>query len=359
MTELNQWKLSQLEERAAQRERKAAEHPLEQLFLELTLRCNERCVHCGSNCGEEKCPEISAEDFHRLLLKIRQDFSPSLPFLAVTGGEPLLRRDFLDIVNDAHALGFSWGITSNATLIDRKMAKSLRQAGMCSISVSIDGPQETHDQIRNRKGAYDQAMRGIQALIDEGGFEDIQITSVINHQTIGMLEQMFETFLGLDIDTWRIVAIEPIGRALKHPELLLTPEDHCTLLDFILRKREEQYPITYGCCHYLGLKYEREVRNWFFQCQAGKTIAGIMCNGDIGACLNIPRNIRTVQGNIYRDDFARIWNEGFQIYRQSLAEKNQTCAACPHRRYCDGGSYHSWDYERDVPQVCLRGVAFE
>ena len=359
MTETDIWKLQQLSNRSEERERKKEEHPLEQLFLELTLRCNEYCVHCGSNCGKEQCPEVSAEEFHKLLVNIRCDFLGKLPFLAFTGGEPLLRKDFLDIANDASQLGYQWGITSNATLIDRQMAKELHRAGMESISVSLDGPREVHDQIRGRKGAYDQTIRGVEALIDEGGFGNIQITTVINHSNISYLDRMFDILSDIDIDSWRIVAMEPIGRALNHPELLLTPEDHRTLLDFIQEKRQEQFPVTYGCCHYLGIRYEREVRDWFFQCQAGRTIAGVMTNGDIGACLNIPRNKQTIQGNIFKDDFIRVWNEKFQIYRRSLADRNETCAKCKHKAFCDGGSYHSWDFERDIQQVCFRGVTFE
>ena len=359
MTELETWKLQQLEATAREQDRKKAEHPLQQLFLELTLQCNERCLHCGSSCGSEPCPTVSAADYHKLLAQVKRDFPNPLPFLALTGGEPLLRKDFLEIVRDAHDMGFCWGITSNATLIDAAMAKEMRRAGMYSISVSVDGPERVHDSIRGRRGAYREAMRGIKSLLDAGSAEIVEVTSVINRGNIGTLDELFESFAGMDIDSWRIVAMEPIGRALRQPDLLLTPADHVYLLDYIREKREQQYPVTYGCCHYLGLKYEREVRDWFFNCMAGKTIASIMSNGDIGACLSIPRNKTTVQGSIYRDDFTKVWNERFDFFRDSPAEKNAVCAACPHKRYCDGGSCHSWDFERNAQQICLRGIAFD
>lgn len=66
------------------------EPKLKFLFLELTLRCNERCIHCGTS-GIQLC---------------------------ITGGEPLLRKDFFEIMGYAHSLGFRWGMTSNGTLID-------------------------------------------------------------------------------------------------------------------------------------------------------------------------------------------------------------------------------------------------
>ena len=358
MDMLAETKAGWLEKTAEQREMLRKQPRLQQLFLELTLRCNERCLHCGSSCGDVPCPEVSKEDYRKLLRKIRQDFSGRLPMLCITGGEPMLRKDFFDITEDAKDLGFSWGMTSNATLIDDGIAGRLYRAGMKTISVSLDGLPETHDAIRGRKGAYAQAMRGIRALAGHGGFTEIQVTTVINHDNIRELEALYETLVREDIDSWRIVAMEPIGRALHHPELLLTGRDHIRILEFIRTLRTEHMPVTYGCCHYLGTGYEREVRDWFFMCQAGLTIAGIMCNGDIGACLNIPRNPRTIQGNIYRDDFTEVWNSRYQIFRTSPADLNAECRECPHRRFCDGGSRHSWDYETDSQLVCLRGTAF-
>ena len=68
--------------------------------------------------------------------------------LDITGGEPLLRKEFFDIMGIAHDLGFHWGMTSNATLIDDSVANDLRRSGMATISVSIDGLEATHDAFR-------------------------------------------------------------------------------------------------------------------------------------------------------------------------------------------------------------------
>ena len=356
---LNDYKRRGMAATAARREALKREPVLRQLFLELTLRCNERCLHCGSSCGAQPCPEVSLEDYRRLLDGVKRDFDISRMMLCITGGEPMLRPDFFDIVGYAHELGFRWGMTSNATLIDAAAAKRLRESGMRTISVSIDGLPETHDRLRRSPGSFRRAMAGVQALIDEGGFKAIQITTVVNHGNLSELEALYERFLDVDIDSWRVVAIEPIGRALEHPELQLTGAEHRALLDFIRHKREQQMPVTYGCCHYLGLEYEREVRDWFFFCGAGRTVASVMTNGDIGACLNIDRNPRTIQGTIYRDDFSDVWRNRFQTFRGSLAEGNAACRSCPHVAFCDGDSCHSWDYAADAPLACLRGQVFD
>ena len=352
-------KARHLDARAAYRERLFREPELRKLFLELTSGCNLRCEHCGSSCGDAPAQALPAPAIRGLLEKVKRDFDLSRLMLCITGGEPMLRPDFFDIMAGANALGYRWGMTSNATLIDTGAARRLLETGMRTISVSIDGLPETHDAMRGVKGAWDRAMRGIQALIDCGGFDHIQVTTVVSRRSIDELDGLYRLLCGVDIDSWRLTAIEPIGRALRHPELMLTPEDHRRLLRFIKDERLKGMPLQYGCCHFLGPEFEREVRDWYYLCSAGRLTAGIMANGDIGACLDIERTPATIQGSIFRDDFTEVWRNRFRIFREPLAERNETCRACPHRRWCDGDSFHSWDLEREEPRLCMRGILFE
>ena len=81
-------------------------------------------------------------------------------------------------------------MTSNAILITPEVARMLKRCGMNTISVSIDGLPETHDRIRGLKGAYKRAMEGIQNLIDLHCFDNIMVTTVVNHETIGSLSAL-------------------------------------------------------------------------------------------------------------------------------------------------------------------------
>ena len=332
---------------------------LRHLFLEMTLQCNEHCFHCGSSCTSAKSPEIPAEEYSRVLREIREDFDISRVMLCVTGGEPLLRKDFFEIMSCAKDLGFRWGMTSNATLITKECAHRLAQCGMRTVSVSIDGLRDTHDALRGMKGGYDRAMAGIRNLIDENAFQAIQVTTVINHQNINELDALFEIMDGLEIDSWRIINLEPIGRALKRPELMLTKEDYVRMFAYIRAMREKGWPVQYGCSHWLGLEYEGEVRDWYWQCNAGVHTASIMADGSIGACLDIERRPELIQGSICRDRFSDVWKNRFEIFRQDLSEKNETCRQCSQRKYCRGDAYHSWDYEKGKPLICMKDILFE
>ena len=335
-------------------------HPeLRNLFFELTTACNEHCFHCGSNCAVPQPDELTTEEFKGILDQIKEDFGTKRTFLSITGGEPLLRRDFFDIMSHAKALGFRWGMTSNATLITKEVAHKLAEAGMKTISVSIDGLPETHDALRGFKRGYELAMRGIQNLIDEGAFASVQITTVVNHENIKELPEMFEIFKGIDIDSWRVINLEPIGRALLRPELMCTPDDLREMFDFIKAARKDGFPVIYGCSHYLGLDYEVEVRDWYWLCNAGVYTASITSRGDITACLDIERNPRVIYGNIRRDRFRDVWENRFEFFRHDKAEDCGKCRDCEHRRFCRGEACHSWDYQKDEPLICMKGVLFE
>ena len=331
---------------------------LRRLFFELTLACNEHCFHCGSSCTAARADELTCDEWIGIIDQVKRDFDISHMLLCITGGEPLLRDDFFTIMEHAREAGFHWGMTSNATLVTPEIARRLAETGMGTISVSIDGLRETHDALRGLVGAYDRAMAGIQNLIDTNAFQNVQVTTVVNHANLEQLDELFTIMDGLDIDSWRIVNLEPIGRALRHQDLMLTREDYVRLLDFIREKRAAGYPLEYGCSHYLGLEYEAEVREWYWLCNAGIYTASIMANGDIGACLDIERRSETIQGNIRTDRLSDVWEKRFELFRRDLSDSCETCRSCEHARFCRGDAHHSWDYDHNRPMVCLKGTLF-
>ena len=333
------------------------EPELRTLFFELTLKCNERCFHCGSGCDINQPDGLPVEKYKEILDEVKENFGTGVR-IALTGGEPLLYKDFFELTAYIKELGFGWGMTTNGTLITKEAAHKLAETGMRTVAVSIDGVEATHDRYRRTPGGYRMAMNGIQNLIDEDAFSSIMVTTVVNHENIEELDELFDVFMNVDINEWRLTGLEPIGRAMDNPDMLLTAEDNRRLMKFIMEKRAQKIPVEYSCCHFLGEEYEAEVRDWYFLCNAGIYVAGIQENGDVSACLDIPRSDKTVQGNVLRETFTDIWKNRFEIFRTPLSERNEICRECPQKKYCRGGSYHSWDYENDKQKVCMAGVLF-
>ncbi len=334
---------------AARRDQYRKTPKLTWLFFEITSQCNLRCRHCGSRC-ENVGTELAVEDIQKTLGML--DVS-SAPMICLTGGEPLMHPHFREIVSVVSEQGFFWGMTTNATLITPETVELLRKKQMSSVSVSLDGLEQVHDALRMSAGAWKKAVNGIRLLID-AGFSP-QVTTVVHSGNILDIEQLYKVLCDLGVQNWRLVNVDPIGRACETNELLLNRAGFKWLINYIQEKRYDpgcMMKITYGCSHYLGVEKERMVRDQYFMCGAGLFIASVRSNGDICACLDIENRPELVQGNIHQDNLIHVWNHRFEFFRQDRTANSEICRKCKDRLICGGDSAHTWDYDRQEPKLC-------
>ncbi|MBR5093855.1 MAG: radical SAM protein [Oscillospiraceae bacterium] len=340
---------------AREREQLRREPQLHYLFLELTDGCDLRCRHCGSRCGPGAATCLDAD---RAIETIRAAvaYEPRA-HIVLTGGEPLLHPGFAQIVRALGELDVFWSLVTNATLLDAPTAALLRANGIFSASVSLDGDEAEHNELRQSPWAFSAALRGI-ALLREARIP-VQITTVVTRRTLDQLDRIETIVRAAGARSWKLVNIEPMGRALSEPELLLDREGLLRLLAAIAGKRARSQSerggmdITYGCAHLLPLLYEGAVRTTPFLCGAGIMIASVRCNGDIVGCLDIEPRPELVQGNIYRDDLVQVWRERFAPFRRDRTADSPRCRDCRLREVCGGDSMHSWDFDRREPRMCL------
>ena len=128
----------------------------------ITKKCNLKCKHCYSKSVDQAASdELSTEEAFRLI----DDLSKwGIGLLIIDGGEPLCREDLLEVVKYASSKGIRTTIGSNGTLIDEAMTKKMLDAGAMSVAVSVDGVDaQTHDSFRGINGAFEQALKGIEA----------------------------------------------------------------------------------------------------------------------------------------------------------------------------------------------------
>jgi len=333
---------------------------LRSLFIEMTLNCNEHCRHCGSRCGDIKMKDQLTDKEILTFLTDLSSRMETLPFLNITGGEPMLRPGFIDLMRDISDLGFKWGMTTNGTLInDSKVVDRLIDAGLRTISISIDGLRSTHDWFRQTKGGYDKSINAIKLLVEKKkSLSNIMVTTVVHRENVHELEMLYKEIKDLGIDTWRIINLEPIGRAKDNAEIALVDNDYKVIVDFIkkYRKLDNELEITFGCNHWLGIQNEHRLRNWYFRCDAGTRTGGIFYNGDIGGCLDIERRPETIQGNIRTDDFISVWENKFQVFRKNRALESDFCRDCKDKEFCRGDGFHTWDLDNNRPNLCMHKI---
>ena len=331
---------------------------LRHLFLEVTSRCNARCEHCGSSCGYEKPKnEVSKEKLMETLKEISEHYNARDILLNVTGGEPFLRKDLFEIMDYAVSLGFNWGITSNGILIDEELVKKIVKSKMSTISISIDGLKETHEAFRKVPGAWEKIIKGIKLMLKEPSIKCVQVTTVANKKNMHELEELYKVVQELGVKYWRVVNCDPIGRAKNNDDILLDAKGYRDLFKFIYEKRKEnKLIIDYGCSHYLGLNTEMELRNWYFFCMTGLYVGSILSNGDIFVCPNVERRPELIQGNINTDSFVEVWENKFKPFRHEKRTSCEECLGCSHFKYCGGDSFHTWNFDDNKPNICIKKI---
>jgi Fe-coproporphyrin III synthase len=131
-----------------------------------TRTCNLNCTHCDAIADRRKFPgELTTDEAKALI----DDLAAShVPTLLISGGEPLVRPDMIELIAYASGRGLRVTFSTNGTLITEAAARALREAGVEQVGIAIGGSEETHDRLRNRKGSWREAVEGIRILRKEG-----------------------------------------------------------------------------------------------------------------------------------------------------------------------------------------------
>jgi MoaA/NifB/PqqE/SkfB family radical SAM enzyme len=127
----------------------------------LTNRCNLRCIMCGQWNNVSKDKELSLGDWKKIFASLKKAGFKEIHF---TGGEPLLRKEIVDLVSEASGLGLTVGITSNGILLTEELADRLVNAGLYSIAISMDGVDDSYEAIRGLIGGYEKVLRALQIV---------------------------------------------------------------------------------------------------------------------------------------------------------------------------------------------------
>lgn len=321
---------------------KVRQHRLRTLFWECTLRCNLACRHCGSDCRVDPgVKDMPLEDFLRVLdEQVTPHVDPRSVLLIFSGGEVLVRPDLEVAGAEVTRRGYPWGMVTNGMALDDARLRSLMDAGLRSVSVSFDGFEREHIYIRRNPRSFDRALEAIRRIVRQPGLAYDVITCVTG-QMVPRLEEFKELLIDEGVGWWRLFTIFPVGRARDDESLRLTDEQFREVLEFIQRtRREGRIDVSYACEGFLG-QYEGEVRDDFYQCAAGVSVASIRVDGAISGCTSIRSNFH--QGNIYRDDFWEVWQNRFQPFRDRSWARTGACATCDMFRYCQGGGMHLHD----------------
>lgn len=205
------------------------------LCWQLTKKCNYNCPFCLS--GEQDSGELPLD---QIKLIIDELVASNVVRVDFTGGEPLLRPDFCDILSYAASKGLETLVTSNGSIYSDKIAQTLLETNTLLL-ISLDGDREVHDKSRGI-GAYDKAVSSIKAYKCAG--VPIRINYLIRQDNLDKIEYIYNLAQELQVDRLFYIFIAPQGKAYQNEDLLLSYSERKRYLQYIqdLKRKSGDYP---------------------------------------------------------------------------------------------------------------------
>ena len=317
--------------------------PLSVCVWELTLACNARCLHCGSDAGKPRTNELDTDEALALIAELASLGCKSLTF---SGGEPLLRPDWPELARAVRAVGIQLEMITNGLCV-AEQADAVAHGGFSAVTFSIDGPAAVHDSLRGVERGLERTLLGAKALRERG----VRIGAVtqINHRNLHRLEETLDVLSANGFCGWQLQLTMPHGRARERAQdALCLRSDELPALESRLVALQARAPFFVQAADNIGYmgRHEPRLRTgralWercWAGCPAGIEVVGITSDGTVRGCLSLPIGAAD-EGNLRARSLAELWNDplAFSYNRAfSPADLGPGCRACSFGEICRGG----------------------
>ena len=182
------------------------------VYWEVTRACELACLHCRAEAIAQRDPlELSTDECRRVLEMVRH-FGARSPHLVLTGGNPLKRPDFFDLLGYGAKLGLRMSVAPSGTEgLTGDVLRAIKNAGVESISLSLDGSSaEKHDSFRGVPGCFGWTVQAARVARAEG--LQLQINTLATGETEEDLPKIYQLVRGLDPMRWSLFFLVGVGR---------------------------------------------------------------------------------------------------------------------------------------------------
>lgn len=319
----------------------------------VTRTCNLHCIHCYSSSESKKYEdELSTEEAMNMIDQLA-DFN--VPVLLLSGGEPFIRPDILDLTEYAIKKGIRITFSTNGTLIDKTLAKRIKDLGVGYVGVSFDGIKEKHDEFRRSEGAFEKALEGIRNLIDVNQRVGLRFT--INKHNYLQLNDIFDFIEKENIPRACFYHLVYSGRGSEMMKEDLSHEETRDALNVIIgrtlefqKKGLDKEILTvdnHADAIYLYLKMKEEnpelaANIWEMLQRNGGNRSGIaIANIDNRGYVHPDQFTQNhTVGNIRDEHFGDIWTKAEHPILKGLKDRKPLlkgrCATCKWLEVCNG-----------------------
>lgn len=313
---------------------------LHNVVWEITLKCNAKCLHCGSQAGEARTDELNTQEALDVCNQLAQLGCRDLNLI---GGELFLRPDWKEIISELTQNNVRVSIITNGIALTDEKIDFLAESGIKSVGISIDGgTPQTHDYIRQVPGLFDKIFK-IAESVAKKGLNPIAVTT-LNKLNILELPILREKLIESYFKGWQIQLAAPIGRMKQ--DLFLDWFEYYIAGLFLAQSRltipKEQLAII--CLHDFGyyskvIPEHTSYGKWT-GCPAGKGVLGIRSDGKVQGCLSIYQD-KFTEGDLRVQSLEEIWHS------KKLCQWNNrlnryfslkgSCKKCEYALVCLGG----------------------
>lgn len=302
----------------------------------VTLKCIMKCRMCyiWKN-TENNLSELTLQEW-KSVVKALRGFLDTKYDIILSGGEPLLKKDILDLIAFSAKTGYRMSLETNAYLIDKELAKAIRDSGLWRICISLDSMDEyTHDSLRGKEGSYSRATRAIEYLNKFCPSVGINIQTVITEQNLNELIKLAE-WVGqderLDYIYFQIVA-RPFGASANDYWFrescydFLWPQDINkvkSIIDKLIKLKNVNSKIVNTVSQFKAyMAYFEDPLDFAkdIHCTIGNRDININPYGDVYLCFS-----KDSIGNIKANAIEEIW------YSQKAAQIRDEISKC--KKYC-------------------------
>jgi len=312
-------------------------------LLEITYRCNLKCLHCYVVRNNKN--ELTTKQFFNILDQLKE---LGTLYLTISGGEPLVREDFFEIAEYAKRNNFALRIFTNAVLIDSKIAEKIKKLKPLAVEVSLYGLEKTHDEITQIKGSFKKSVNGIK-LLKKRNIPVLAKCTLLDRNILEVWKLKDFVEKDLKIRMRGIgggLAISPCDDGDLRPLNYLPTDEQLKWYmkeeKKFLKRKIKQGPI-----------YKKSRLN-FNLCGAGIIGINITPYGEVNPCVQIRTRNKISEGKEIRD----IWLNGkeFKLLRQTKIKDLEDCRDCEYEKFCfrcAGISYLlTGSFTKPYPDAC-------
>ncbi|MCP4752868.1 MAG: mycofactocin radical SAM maturase [Proteobacteria bacterium] len=300
---------------------------------EITTRCNLGCVHCLSDSGEADKGELGKEECRRL---VDQLTAMKVFQVNVGGGEPFIRKDFLDLLDYCHEKKLVTCVSTNGMLIDNELAGRLSKMKMLYLQLSLDGATaEVNDPIRGA-GTFTRIIEAAECLKrNQVPFSLNTVLTRLNFHQLDTLRDLAAEF-GAEL---RVSRFRPSGRG-KGSRDFLSPHSHQleAFADWL-----EAHDLVRTGDSFFCLTSENRRRKGLDMCGAAKMTCCISPSGEVYPCAFL-QEAPFSAGNVRERSFQSMW-DGAPVFSQLRNLDVESCKTCLRFESCRGGcpamAYHT------------------